>query len=82
MPKQAWRYDHLTWPEMKAAIGRAPQPVVAIPIGAPVGNLLASPPRCNRTLFGAPSAADWTLPQIGAGRSFMTSGTGRGAGKT
>ena len=34
MPKQPWRYDHLTWPEMKAAIGRTPQPVVAIPIGA------------------------------------------------
>src|SRR5215216_891164 len=34
MPKHAWRYDHLSWPEMKAAIGRAPQPVVAIPIGA------------------------------------------------
>lgn len=34
MPKHAWRYDHLTWPEMKAAIGRTPQPVVAIPIGA------------------------------------------------
>ena len=34
MSKQAWRYDHLTWPEMKAAIARDPQPVVAIPIGA------------------------------------------------
>jgi len=34
MVKHAWRYDHLTWPEIKAAIGRAPQPVVAIPIGA------------------------------------------------
>lgn len=29
-----WRYDRLTWPEMKAAIARRPQPVVAIPIGA------------------------------------------------
>lgn len=34
MPKQPWRYDHLTWPEMKAALAREPQPVVAIPIGA------------------------------------------------
>lgn len=34
MPKQFWRYDHLTWPEMKRAIARTPQPVVAIPIGA------------------------------------------------
>ena len=34
MPKQPWRYDHLPWPEMKAALGRRPQPVVAIPIGA------------------------------------------------
>jgi creatinine amidohydrolase len=34
MPKQPWRYDHLTWPEIKQAIGRTPQPVVAIPIGA------------------------------------------------
>ncbi len=34
MPKHSWRYDHLTWPEMRAAIGRDPQPVVAIPIGA------------------------------------------------
>ena len=34
MSKHAWRYDHLTWPEMRAAIGRTPQPVVAIPIGA------------------------------------------------
>jgi creatinine amidohydrolase len=31
---QPWRYDRLTWPEMKAAIARDPQPVVAIPIGA------------------------------------------------
>ena len=34
MPKEPWRYDHLTWPEMKAAIARTPQPVVAVPIGA------------------------------------------------
>jgi creatinine amidohydrolase len=29
-----WRYDRLTWPEIKDAIGRVPQPVVAIPFGA------------------------------------------------
>lgn len=34
MPKESWRYDHLTWLEMKAAIARTPQPVIAIPIGA------------------------------------------------
>jgi creatinine amidohydrolase len=34
MPKHPWRYDHLTWPEIKAAIAREPQPVVAVPIGA------------------------------------------------
>lgn len=34
MAKHFWRYDHLTWPEMRAAIARRPQPVVAIPIGA------------------------------------------------
>ena len=34
MTKESWRYDHLTWPEMKAAIARKPQPVVAVPIGA------------------------------------------------
>jgi creatinine amidohydrolase len=34
MAKEFWRYDHLTWPEMKAALARTPQPVVAIPIGA------------------------------------------------
>ncbi len=34
MAKEFWRYDHLTWPEMKQAIARQPQPVVAIPIGA------------------------------------------------
>ena len=34
MARESWRYDHLTWPEMKAAIARRPQPVVAIPIGA------------------------------------------------
>jgi creatinine amidohydrolase len=34
MPKQPWRYDHLTWPEMNAAIARVPQPVVLAPIGA------------------------------------------------
>ena len=32
--KSQWRYDRLTWPEMKAAIARRPQPVVAVPIGA------------------------------------------------
>lgn len=32
MAKHFWRYDHLTWPEMREAIAR--QPVVAIPIGA------------------------------------------------
>lgn len=32
--KHPWRYDHLTWPEMRAAIARRPQPVVAVPIGA------------------------------------------------
>jgi len=34
MAKQPWRYDHLTWPEIKQAIARTPQPVVAVPIGA------------------------------------------------
>lgn len=34
MSKLPWRYDHLTWPEMRAAIARDPQPVVAVPIGA------------------------------------------------
>ena len=34
MAKHFWRYDHLTWPEMREAIARRPQPVVAIPIGA------------------------------------------------
>jgi creatinine amidohydrolase len=34
MTKESWRYDHLTWLEMKAAIARTPQPVAAIPIGA------------------------------------------------
>jgi creatinine amidohydrolase len=29
-----WRYDRLSWPQMKAAISRKPQPVVAIPFGA------------------------------------------------
>jgi creatinine amidohydrolase len=29
-----WRYDRLTWPEMRAALAREPQPVVAVPIGA------------------------------------------------
>jgi creatinine amidohydrolase len=32
--KLPWRYDHLTWPEIKQAIARTPQPVVAVPIGA------------------------------------------------
>jgi creatinine amidohydrolase len=34
MPKHPWRYDHLSWLEMKQAIARSPQPVVAVPIGA------------------------------------------------
>lgn len=34
MDTTPWRYDRLSWPEMKAAIARDPQPVVAIPIGA------------------------------------------------
>jgi creatinine amidohydrolase len=34
MPKLPWRYDHLTWIEIKAALARQPQPVVAVPIGA------------------------------------------------
>ncbi len=29
-----WRYDRLTWPEMRLTIQRQPQPVVAIPFGA------------------------------------------------
>ncbi|MBI3241072.1 MAG: creatininase family protein [Chloroflexi bacterium] len=29
-----WRYDRLTWPEMREVIARRPQPVVAVPIGA------------------------------------------------
>jgi creatinine amidohydrolase len=29
-----WRYDRLSWPEMRAAIARRPQPVVAVPFGA------------------------------------------------
>ena len=29
-----WRYDRLTWPQMRSAIARQPQPVVAIPFGA------------------------------------------------
>src|SRR5574342_1113563 len=29
-----WRYDRLSWPQMREAIARRPQPVVAIPIGA------------------------------------------------
>ena len=28
-----WRYDRLTWIEMKEQIARKPQPVVAIPFG-------------------------------------------------
>src|SRR5204863_141700 len=27
--KTEWRYDRLTWPQIKDAIGRTPQPVVA-----------------------------------------------------
>jgi creatinine amidohydrolase len=34
MAKETWRYDHMTWPEMNAAIARRAQPVVAVPIGA------------------------------------------------
>ena len=34
MSEATWRYDRLTWVEMKAALARDPQPVVAIPIGA------------------------------------------------
>src|SRR5262245_32069317 len=34
MDEHSWRYDRLAWPEMKAVIARAPQPVIAIPIGA------------------------------------------------
>ncbi|NWG18865.1 MAG: creatininase family protein [Chloroflexi bacterium] len=34
MPRHPWRYDHLTWLEIKAAVARDPQPVVAVPIGA------------------------------------------------
>ena len=29
-----WRYDRLTWPEIKNALTREVLPVVAIPIGA------------------------------------------------
>jgi creatinine amidohydrolase/Fe(II)-dependent formamide hydrolase-like protein len=32
--KELWRYDRLTWPEIKQAVDRQPQPVVAIPFGA------------------------------------------------
>lgn len=34
MPKLPWRYDHLTWPEMRDQLARDPQPVVCVPIGA------------------------------------------------
>ncbi|HMO57362.1 MAG TPA: creatininase family protein [Roseiflexaceae bacterium] len=34
MPRQPWRYDHLTWIEIRDMIRRDPQPVIAIPIGA------------------------------------------------
>ncbi|MBI3762531.1 MAG: creatininase family protein [Chloroflexi bacterium] len=34
MSEAIWRYDRLSWLEMKAAIDRRPQPVVAVPIGA------------------------------------------------
>jgi creatinine amidohydrolase len=34
MHELTWRYDRLTWPEMRAALAREPQPVVAVPIGA------------------------------------------------
>jgi creatinine amidohydrolase len=33
-PPHEWRYDRLTWPEMRHALARRPQPVVAIPFGA------------------------------------------------
>jgi len=32
--KHTYRYDHLTWKEIREAVAREPQPVVAIPIGA------------------------------------------------
>ena len=31
---QEWRYDRLSWPQMKQVLARSPQPVVAIPFGA------------------------------------------------
>jgi creatinine amidohydrolase len=34
LSETTWRYDRLTWPEMRAALARDPQPVIAIPIGA------------------------------------------------
>lgn len=34
MAKLPWRYDHLTWPEMRDAIASDPQTVVCVPIGA------------------------------------------------
>lgn len=32
--KHTYRYDHLTWKEIREAVAREPQPVVVIPIGA------------------------------------------------
>lgn len=29
-----WRYDRLSWPQIKESVARSPQPVVAIPFGA------------------------------------------------
>ena len=33
-PNTEWRFDRLSWPQVKGAVGRRPQPVVAIPFGA------------------------------------------------
>ena len=33
-PKLKYRYDHYTWPEMKAVIARQPQPVCILPVGS------------------------------------------------
>ncbi len=33
-PEAQWRYDRLTWPEMKEVLARPLPPVVAVPIGA------------------------------------------------
>ena len=34
IPENEWRYDRLTWPELKEVVARQPQPVIAIPFGA------------------------------------------------